>query len=144
MLPGLANCGILELLADQTSDLLYTEPIRCLIDAMRQNGIERIFYMQCLCFFSLICFYTLFVIGTVAMPPRSPRLHPETLTMFSIQQASEHPTLWAGAACGAVSCILSLYFLWREVHELFGSSNFDAEQSEAAAMDLLTNLGDFE
>ena len=34
MLPGLANFTILELLADQTSDLLYTEPIRFLIDAM--------------------------------------------------------------------------------------------------------------
>jgi hypothetical protein len=35
MLPGLANFTILELLADQRSDLVYTEPIRCLVAFMR-------------------------------------------------------------------------------------------------------------
>ena len=141
MLPGLANFTILELLADQTSDLLYTEPIRFLIDAMRQNGIERIFYAQCLWFLSLICFYTFFAIGAVSQPPPDPELEHDCLTMFSLDHASLHPVLWTGAACGFMSCVLSIYFLWREAHELYGHSAYDEERSEAEHSKILSGLG---
>ena len=141
VLPGLANGTILQLLADQTSELLYTEPIRCLIDAMRQNGIDRIFYLQCAGFISLICFYTLFVIGTISQPPRFPLLHPESLTMFSIDHALSHPTLWAGAACGALSCLIAVYFMWREAHELFSASAYEEEQVYFHERELFSRLG---
>ena len=85
---------ILQLLADQTPDLLYTEPIRCLIDAMRQNGIERIFYTQCLVFWGLICCYTFFVFAAVSLPAHMQ----ETVEaeMFSLSHAADYPVLWAG------------------------------------------------
>jgi len=141
LLPGLANGTILELLADQTSDLLYTEPIRHLIDAMRQNGIERVFYTQCLCFALLIVLYTFFVIGAISMPPRAPLLHPESLPMFFLTSAAEYPVLWSAATSGALSCIISVYFLWREAHELFGNSAYEEEKTEKEQNELLAKLG---
>lgn len=140
VLPGLANATILELLSDQTSELLYTEPIRCLIDAMRQNGIDRIFYVQCAGFFSLICFYTFFVMATVSTPPRFPALHLESQNMFSINHALSHPIVWTGAASGALSCLISVYFLWREAHELFSTSD-EVERIDFNEHELLSRLG---
>ena len=141
MLPGLANSTILQLLADQTPDLLYTEPIRCLIDAMRQNGIERIFYIQCLVFWGLICCYTLFVFAAVSLPAHTSETVNKNMFVLTLSHAEEYPWLWAGAVSGAASVLMSIYFLLREAHELFGDSAYDEEALEAEQSALLSKLG---
>jgi hypothetical protein len=58
------------------------------IDAMRQNGIEQIFYYQCLGFLLLILSYTFFVVAAVSQPPDTPDNAFANLTMFSMDKAS--------------------------------------------------------
>ena len=52
-------------------DILYTPPIRHLLDAMRYNGIQTRFYVQFFAFTILIFCFTVFVGAVVDLPYRN-------------------------------------------------------------------------
>ena len=65
LLPGLTSYSILQLLADQDADLLYTPPVRCLIDAMKANGVQATFYWQVFLYVIFLFCYVQFAVRVV-------------------------------------------------------------------------------
>jgi len=152
MLPGLVNAKLLQRLASQQPHILYSEPIRNLLDAMRYNGIQQLFYTDCIYFvFSVVLCYTIFVAVVVEFfpGPQSVEGRAGSYSQFiqagalMMSQQCHDPRLsqtWQfilPMLCGVVSCLGCLWFAFRELHELFDANEDDMTEDEPSASELL-------
>ena len=139
MLPGLTQSALLSVLAKQKPEIIYTKPIRTLLDAMRYNGIAKSFYRQMITFLVLVACYTSFVWSLGGMSSfTDPRERSFVIRAGALLVSRTCPDaslshdnrfVWAMLA-GCASFLLSAYYLLRELNELL-----DVSSEEDAAGD---------
>ena len=96
MLPGLANYSLLELFSGRASSLIYTPPICCLIDAIKENGIQVEFNRQIRFFGALLVFWVLFLLEVlIDMTPE--------VDAFSSRAIAKSPRIILGIVAGVIS-----------------------------------------
>lgn len=138
MLPGLTNSSLLSLLARQKPDILYTPPIRTLLDAMRHNGIQTRFYTQFALFTVLVLSFTLFVAAVVDLPNGNAGRVSWVLRAGALlvsdtcqdRSLSQSPWFFLCMGCGCISVIMCGYYFYREINELFDFGEDDDEDKE--------------
>ena len=152
MLPGLANVSLLTLLAKQKPAILYTLPIRNLLDAMRRKGIQTRFYWQMAGWlFNVFCYvwYLSLVVGMEVLAENS-RAKPVSqapwrsnfikagalMVAKECEDVSLSREFWFGltmvAAC--ITVVLATYYLYREINEMLDVD--DGDDAGDSGMDL--------
>lgn len=128
MLPGLASFSMLELLAEQTSAMVYTPPMRCLIDTVRVNGAEAEFFGQARLYLMLQ------MSGNCMLLLLSVDLSSD-IDSFSFGAMAVSPRIALGVAAAGLSLLLAMYFLLLEVRKLvedtFPDSVEEADEEQA-------------
>ena len=130
MLPGLANYSLLELFAGRDSSLIFTPPLCCLIDTMKENGIKTEFYRQITIFSLLLVCWLIFLLEVLVDMTHE-------VDAFSDDAIAQTPRIIIGSMAGIISFVLALKFMLNEFNELFENTLEDEVDLKKERLDVI-------